>query len=234
MARAPLDSWKLLPPPLDTQPCTHMHACPRAPLLGLHTKHSVNYLTSVSLSSSAPLLFFFPPLLESLKVREEREEEEEEENTETAPLPASRKVPGWDGRPLQCGDANRQSLPLKSANKQQDRAAFSISSFNNKCTWIALDVDYCVWKKQQTSLLGNLFFIFTLYFPLFLSHYIRIVFSFFHFLVFSRPSLFKSFCVFCSRCTVCCDQSASTVKAWSSGELVNSDGSVATWTTFLC
>lgn len=45
-----------------------------------------------------------------------------------------------------------------------------------------MDVDYCVWKKQQTSLLGNLFFIFTLCFPLFLSHYIRIVFSFFSFL----------------------------------------------------
>lgn len=62
-------------------------------------------------------------------------------------------------------------------------------------------------------MLGNLFFIFTLCFLLFLSHYIGIVFSFFHFLVFSRPSLFKSFCVFCSRFTVCCDQSASTVKS---------------------
>lgn len=38
-------------------------------------------------------------------------------------------------------------------------------------------------------------------------------FFFFHFLVFSRPSLFKSLCVFCSRFTVCCDQSASTVKS---------------------
>lgn len=47
------------PPHTHTHAALHTHACPRAPPLSLHTKHSVNYLTLVSLSSSSLVLFFF-------------------------------------------------------------------------------------------------------------------------------------------------------------------------------